>query len=95
MKLQDIKSEYKIQADSGDRWGSAMSAYFDLVAELYYRGEDIPDSWQYSPGCAVDPREPDAYMYGIFQDADSNTLVKFGNILERYTRNLDRLGESY
>jgi len=97
MKLlkHEILYEYKLQADSGDRWGSAMSAFFDVAGELWWRGADIPTYWQYSHGCAIDPREHDGYMFEILVDAETSDLLDIGNILERYTRNLDRIGESY
>ena len=95
VNLNELKSEYKLQADSGDKWGSGMSAYFSVAAELWWRGDDIPRHWQYSPGCASDPREPEDYLYSVFNECSSDDLERFGNILERYTRNLDRIGESY
>jgi hypothetical protein len=95
METIELKAEYKLQADSGDNWGSAMAAFFGVAGELWWRGETLPLHWEYSPGCASDPREHDDYLFTVFNECDTAVLYRFGNILERYTRNLDRVGESY
>ena len=91
----ELTKLYKESADTYDKWGSAMGAFFGAAAELSHRGESTPHHWQYSPGLSDDPREPDDYLYADFAATDTDDLVKFGNIMERYTRNLDRIGESY
>jgi hypothetical protein len=87
VEYSDIKSEYRLQADSGDKWGSAMGARFDICETLHRRDADIPASWEFSPGAGlfgVDD-EPETYFGEIIRDADSADLVRFGNVLARYT----------
>jgi len=95
-KLDEIKYEYALYCDPGDRWGSAMVAFFDVAEELYRRAEYVPDEWRFSPG-AAGPPDPEIEPPGfdIVLESDSDALVAFGNILHRYTRQLDYLGESY
>lgn len=91
----DIKSEYQLSRDSGDPWGSLMTAWFGLAGELWMRGEAVPVEWNYSPGAAADPREPEDYMYDLYKDATTEALVRFGNVLERYARFVKRAGRDY
>ena len=95
MNIKDLKSEYMLTHDSYDAWGSAMGVYFDLCSELYHRDADIPASWDYHPGAASDPREPEGYWFDMLIDADTDTLLHFGRILHRYTSMLDTRGDSY
>ena len=90
-----IKDLYKETHDSGDPWGSAISAFFDVATELWWRGDDIPDAWQFRPGAVTDPRNLESYLYPDLSVVDSDDLLQFGKTLERYTRNLDRTGKSY
>lgn len=92
MKLSNI---YKETHDTYDPWGAAIVAFFGVAAELCHRGESTPAHWQYSPGMGDDPREPEDYLFEDFEQADTEDLIQFGNVLERYTRNLDRTGKSY
>lgn len=98
MNVSDLIKVYKECADSGDPWGSAMGAWFTVSNELYFRGVEIPGSWNYSPGAiasGADPREPDDYMYEVCCAADSPTLLRFGDVLCKYTTNLSESGFSY
>jgi hypothetical protein len=97
---QDLKAEYKLGEDSGDKWGSAMGAMFSLCAELYERGDsrsiEALAEWQYSaPTCAGDVREPDDGYYDLFENAQSSALLKLGALLSRYIDRLDKAGHSY
>ena len=90
MNYLDIKSEYVAQHDSGDQWGSAMSARFDICETLTRRGDDVPASWEFHAGAGlfgIDD-EPESYFGCIIRDADSADLVRFGNVLARYTNAL-------
>lgn len=78
-----------------DMWGTSMQAWFDVASELWWRGEAVPDHWEYSPGCADDPREPDSYLSEYCGELDTETLIKAGNILCRYTAVLEKHGEGY
>lgn len=93
---KDMVQEFKISMDSGDKWGSAIQTLFAVASELHHRaGYLVPSRWEYSPGASSDPRDSEDYFYAICMDSDSYDLIRFGNLLERYTRNLDRNGHSY
>lgn len=93
MNYSDLKQEYRLQSDSYDKWGSAMNALFDVSAELWWRGEFIP--WDYSPGATDDPREPNSYMAEVSADTDTDALLAFGRVLDRYTDQLRRADLDY
>jgi hypothetical protein len=84
MNYSDIKSEYRLQADSGDKWGCAMSAHFDIAEELTRRDHDVPASWQFRAGAMGVTAEPESYFGEIIRDADSSDLRYFGDVLSRY-----------
>ncbi len=97
MSYRELISDYKMNHDPGDAWGSAMGAFFDLSAELYTRdGAIIPDEWRYSPGAmGGDPRDSDSYNFEIFSAADTADLESFGALLHRYTNFLCAAGRDY
>lgn len=39
--------------DDGDKWGSALTAQFDVAETLTRYGAHVPDEWEYSPGLSV------------------------------------------
>ena len=92
---EDLKAEYRLMQDSGDKWGSAMECFFSLCAELWMRGAYDAPEWGYSPGIADDPREPDGGYYEIFIDAQTDALQKLGALMFRYTGILEAAGHSY
>lgn len=93
--MNNLKSQFYDTFDKGDRWGSAMIAFFTVANEINHREELTPSKWGYRPAMTEDPRESEDYLFEACEQATTEDLVHFGNILERYTRNLDRLGESY
>lgn len=94
MTIEELKAEFRIDLAS-DPWGHCMGCRFDLCAELWHRGDPIPDDWHYGPGATNDPREPDSYWFSVLQDVDSAVLVEFGTILKRYSDKLEAAGHSY
>lgn len=94
MNYRELKSELMMSFDSYDRWGSAMSMFFDVAEELYRRGEDIPEEWQFRAG-AGGVGEPETYEAEIINDADSADILRLGRVLHQYTNMLKRAGESY
>lgn len=96
MKLKELKKEFMQQFDTYDCWGAAMSAWFGICGELYLRGEDIPQRWEFRPSPMGIERDIDSYWESeVLPHATADALIKLGNILERYTRNLKRLGRDY
>lgn len=95
MTTKEFKQEYHTFTDKYDKWGECMDALFEVAAHLFYRGAEIPNHWQYSPGLGGDPKEEENYWYELFEETDSETLTEIGNILERYSQILDGKGLSY
>ena len=97
MSYRELISDYKMGHDSGDAWGSAMGAFFDLAAELYTRDDSvIPEDWRYRPGAmGGDPRDSDSYNFGLFLGAATDDLERFGALLHRYTNFLRAAGRDY
>jgi len=77
-----------------DPWGTAMSAFFDVCEELYRQGEYIPFEWQFSAG-AAGVGDPDTYFAKEIEGSNPDELIKFGNLMHRYTEMLRRAGRSY
>jgi len=71
-----------------------MSWLFNIAAELWHRGE-CPAEWEYSPGAASEPRELGEPVPDYLVDVDTDALVQFGNVLQRYRSKLVVAGEDY
>ena len=96
MTYKDMVYEFKLSTDKGDPWGSTLSTFFAVAAELHHRGDFyIPPDWGYSPGMAEDPREPEDYFYDLCVECSTADLQKFGSLMNRYTDCLRRAGRSY
>jgi len=93
--LSDLTQELRLGDLKGDPWGTSLAALFDVAAELWWRGVSIPGHWDYSPGAGSDPREPDSYFAVLAADTSDVVLIKFGNLLERYTALCRRYGKDY
>ena len=94
MTITEYKHELRLLDLKYDPWGTTMAAWFDVAAELWTRGE-TPLEWDYSPGVASDPREPENHFFNMFKAENTGTLILLGNLLERYTRQLTRAGKDY
>ena len=81
--------------DRGDPWASTMSPFFEVAEELYRRGEEIPESWEFRPGVGVNEREPAFPWSTIFHDMSSEELRTFGNIVEMQSDLLKAEGKDY
>lgn len=95
----DLKRDYH---DDGDPWGSCMGAWHCIAAELYTRDDAIiPDSWEYRSG-STDPRKPDQDNHLLSDPfaetcalASNDALIRFGNVLQRYSHMLRAKGKDY
>ena len=95
MTVEQFKTEYRA-AFSGDIWSSAMDAWFECAAHLYYRDIPVPGEWKYKPGTGViDPRDPDTVMFNYFSDATDDDLIAVGKFLFRYCRYLKYLKKDF
>lgn len=92
--MMDIKKEFKHSRDASDPWGESINLLFQVAAELWWRGE-CPSHWDYSPGAASDPREPEDYFYELIEKETTGELVAFGNLLERHVQLMVHMGRSY
>jgi hypothetical protein len=99
MYLKDLKSEYRLMADSGDRWGSVMLVLFDVCAEIDNRINEnavcgFLEKVGYSAGLGGSHVECEIW-HEIFKDAHTGDLIRFGAILDRYRAMLVLAGEDY
>jgi hypothetical protein len=97
MKLQykELMSAYRNQG-SCDDWAESMSAFFAVATEAFLRGLDVPTHWQFRPAPGLKKHDKDDWFaVEITAHATDEALIRFGNLMERYTRLLDRHGKSY
>jgi len=80
-----------------DRWGHAMSAWFDVAEEMYIRDINIPEQWKFNPGIGVLRGERnEGSLFKVFGiELTDDELIYAGRVLERYTSILDSAGMSY
>ncbi len=95
MKLKQFKHELRGNYHS-DKWGEVMSAWFECAAHLRWRNRiEIPSQWQYSSGCAGDPRDKESYYFSLFRTATDRQLIVIGNFLCRLSSFLKRADLDY
>lgn len=97
---QNLAGEFRMAFDGSDPWGSAMGWFFGVADVLWHAGEDsIPPEWEYghSPVCDGPEDYPDAEISEMFDsgEIDLADLVRFGNMLSRYTDILRAAGHDY
>lgn len=83
----------------GDPWGNAMSLWFSVADYIWFETEYMtPAHWEYRAGAGRggldDLEEYDPWLYNALASAEIETLIRTGNVLERYTRMLDNAGRS-
>lgn len=82
-----FRNEYKF-AFSEDHWGTAMDAWFEAVAHMWWRGIPVPTKYEYSPGMGNDPRETDSYFYALCNEASDESLIQIAELMFRYCQYL-------
>ena len=88
-----LGDEFKMAEDwRGDPWGCATIVLFEVAAELWVRDE-CPPQWGYS--LASDPRDIESYWFDVLDEAQTDDLIHFGNVLERYRAKLKLQGKDY
>lgn len=91
---RELKSEAMVGWDSYDRWGSAMSLWFDVCDELTRRQLRTPARWEYRAGPLGDqPRH--GHVAWALSQMSAPSLYRMGYALQRLTRHLRALGEDY
>ena len=95
--FDDLREEFKIDFSMKyDSWGHTMGAFFDLAGEMYHRGLDIPEDWQYRPSpMSGDIREHDSGFFEPCAMATDSALLELGILLHRLCDYLRREGHSY
>lgn len=95
---EQIKPELTLLFGDGDPWGSTMQIWFGIAAELHYRNPDlVPAEWRYrpSPIRPDDPREPDDFLFEPLAETETDALVYWGSVFNRYASRLRRAGKDY
>jgi hypothetical protein len=90
--LKEFLNEYRLICS--DSWGDAMEAWFECAGQMFKRGLDVPNEWEYRPalGGATDS---ESYWYDLFENTSDETLLTIGNFLFRYCLLLKRHGKDY
>ena len=95
------RSPFDPDNEYADKWGNAVSLWFDIAEYLYHvREVSVPAHWQFEPGMIQGSDTVKRHLretgsaYAI-EAASTKTLRHVGNVLERYTRMLKHAGYSY
>lgn len=95
MNMKDLKAEFRLTCD-GDCWGSVMLWWFAIADELHFnRDSGVPSSWQFRPSPLGPSNDLEAYETEIVEAADTETLLRFGELMNRCASRLKRLGKDY
>lgn len=96
LTLKDLKNEYSLVNDPGDKWASCLGAHFDLCEYLHSKDIEVPYHWEYcpSPVASKEILEP-SYFQELFEKCDNKVLINFGDLLHRYANLLRLNGEDY
>jgi hypothetical protein len=89
-----MMQEFRL-GDFGDAWGTTMGAWFSVACELYNRGANVPDAWKFRPAATSGPQEVDEWWQEVFADASDADILRFGRVLTRYARILEKAGKDY
>jgi hypothetical protein len=93
MTYEDLKNEIRLDDITYDPWGTAMSWHFTLCDVLCWeRNADIPQHWGFKSGISADDED---FNYDFLKQFKDEDLIKFGNLLSRYTAKLELAGKSY
>lgn len=96
MNLSQLKSEFRLTAD-GDDWGNCMHWWFTIADEIHFNRETIsvPSSWKYTPSPLGLSNDPDDIVTRAVAEAENDSLMKFGHLMNRYAHFLEHLGKDY
>ena len=91
----DMKAEFRITHD-GDDWGHVMQWLFSIADEIYFnRDFPVPVDWEFQPSILGPSNDPDDYTTEIVSNADDESLLRFGVMLNRAAACLRAKGKSY
>lgn len=95
MNLKDLKTEFRLTND-GDDWGHVMSWLFVVAEEIHFeRDFPVPEKWKFRPSVFGKTTGDEDYCLGIVFQADDESLLAFGNILNRAANCLRAHGRDY
>lgn len=89
LTYKDLVAEFRC-FKSDMSFDDAMLAWFDAAHEAHFRNLYIPPHWEFNPGHVKRHDPDDAFANEVIVDAKANALIKFGNLMERYSRLLKR-----
>lgn len=93
MELKQILAENDIKYDP---WGTVLGAHFAICDEMLYMGYTIPHSWGFRPGaCHTPERDYDGGWAYYFENQPEKKLIRWGNVLSRYSAKLKAAGKDY
>lgn len=92
--LAEFKELLKMNDVAGDPWGVCMSAFFDVAAHLYEKG-NCPVDWEFKVGWGGNVIDEDSAFFEMFSELDEDQLTEIGNYLKRITDILIAKGKSY
>jgi hypothetical protein len=89
LKCTYLEDDYK-----SDPWGVAISLLFDVCEVLTVRGDDVPNAYEYRPGCPG-VSLGDGWHINLMMEANVEDLTHFGNVLHRIVTREESRGNSY
>lgn len=86
--------------DDGDEWGHNREFAFGIAYTLYFRGEDVPNAWEFNPGIATEETMECFVADMLLAEYDADTITgddlrEFGNMLDTESEELRAAGKSY
>ena len=93
--MDALRADFRL-CRTGDSWGDCMGFWFAVSEELFWhRNVDPPANWRYRPGAATRGPDYDNPALMFLEDASVDGLIRFGDVLDRYSRMLRAAGRNY
>jgi hypothetical protein len=97
---KDLKTEWQLNYDKGDAWGSCMQWLFAVCDYLTFQtDEGVPDDWQFRP--SPFGANEDCFCYQTLRHLafekyiETDDVLHFGSLLVRFSELLKRKGLDY
>ena len=96
LSLSQLKSDFRLTSD-GDDWGNCLHWWFTIADEIHFNRENlcVPESWRFKPSPCGPSNEADRWETTAVREADDDSLMQFGHLVNRYARLLKHLGKDY
>lgn len=91
----DSAKSYIMTDAPSDPWGSCMTAFFDVAAEMCERGLDHPEAWCYRPGGGGHSIELQSGTAPVVAGLSDDDLFRLGELMHRWSGMLKVAGRSY